>query len=72
MQESENLDLPRHGLAMAQVEAKYGEPRNRVPPVGDPPITRWVYPGFTVYFEHQYVIDSVTHVRTASAEDESA
>ncbi len=30
--------------------------------MGDPPITRWVYPDFTVYFEYQYVINAVSHV----------
>lgn len=66
-----NMDKPRHGLSMAAVEARYGEPENRVPPVGEPPITRWVYPGFTVYFEHQYVIDAVAHVQTAEADTDA-
>lgn len=66
-----NADLPRHGSSMAQVEGRFGEPDNRMPAVGEPPITRWVYSDFTVYFEHQYVIDSVTHVRTASTENDS-
>lgn len=66
---SRDMNLPRHGLSMANVEAQYGEPDRRVPAVGDPPISRWVYPDFTVYFEHQYVIDSVSHVRTANADD---
>jgi hypothetical protein len=29
--------------------------------VGDPPITRWVYDRFTVYFENDRVIHSVVH-----------
>lgn len=66
---AQQANLPRHGLTMDAVQSRFGEPENRVPAVGEPPITRWVYPEFTVYFEHQYVIDSVTHVRTANAED---
>jgi len=27
--------------------------------VGKPPISRWEYPGFVVYFEHEHVIHSV-------------
>ena len=36
-----------------------GEPDKRFDPVGEPPITRWAYPKFTIYFEHQAVIHSV-------------
>jgi len=39
----------------------YGEPKQRIAPVGTPPITRWVYPEFTVYFEHRQAIYSVRH-----------
>ena len=31
----------------------------KVPAVGKPPISRWEYPGFVVYFEHDHVIHSV-------------
>lgn len=66
-----DMDLPRHGLTMDAVESQYGEPDNRAEPVGEPPITRWVYPEFTVYFEHRHVIDAVSHVRTAEADGDS-
>jgi len=36
-----------------------GPPRQKLPPVGDPPITRWEYPEYTVYFEYDKVITSV-------------
>jgi hypothetical protein len=57
--------VPR-GISMDQVLARYGEPAERVAPVGGdrpqhPPITRWVYGDFTVYFEHDKVIDSVAN-----------
>jgi hypothetical protein len=52
-------ERPSRGMSMERVEATYGAPSNRVSAVGDPPITRWEYPGFVVYFEHQLVIHSV-------------
>jgi hypothetical protein len=56
---SQSPDRPARGMSMEKVEATYGAPTNRAAPVGEPPITRWEYPGFTVYFEHQYVIHTV-------------
>jgi hypothetical protein len=50
---------PGRGLTMAQVEKKFGAPAERHAAVGKPPITRWDYPGFSVFFEHQWVIHSV-------------
>lgn len=50
---------PRQGLSMEQVEQRFGAPQQKLAPVGEPPITRWVYPQFEVFFEHQLVIHSV-------------
>ena len=50
---------PSRGMSMEKVEATFGAPSNRVSPVGEPPITRWEYPGFVVYFEHHLVIHTV-------------
>ncbi len=52
---------PTRGMSMAAVEQRYGTPANRRAAVGEPPITRWEYAGFTVYFEHQFVIHSVVN-----------
>ncbi|MGB0513910.1 MAG: hypothetical protein ACPGJE_03615 [Wenzhouxiangellaceae bacterium] len=52
-------DLPANGLTQAEVSARYGVPNQRHAPVGDPPITRWVYDDYSVYFEYDLVIDSV-------------
>jgi len=41
---------------MENVEARFGQPTSRVAAVGEPPITRWEYPGFIVYFEHDLVL----------------
>jgi hypothetical protein len=47
------------GLSMSQVEQRYGEPARRIGAIGSPPISRWIYPEFVVYFEGQYVIHAV-------------
>jgi hypothetical protein len=59
-----NDSRPRAGLSMTAVESTYGAPSQRHAPVGgsvaeQPPITRWDYPSFSVYFEHDRVIHSV-------------
>jgi hypothetical protein len=51
---------PTRGMTQANVEANFGAPQKTVSPVGDPPITRWEYAGFVVYFEYDKVIHSVT------------
>lgn len=55
--------LPTRGMTMDSVMERYGAPLDRVDPVGDPPITRWKYDGFTVFFEHKWVIHTVDHER---------
>ena len=57
-----SVTLPGHGMTMTQVEEKFGAPLEKSPEVGDPPINRWVYSNFTVYFEYQYVINAVANV----------
>lgn len=52
---------PRSGMSMSQVNAQYGNPSQQLPAVGDPPISRWVYDHYTVYFEHDRVVHSVLH-----------
>lgn len=58
-QQGASVDLPVRGMSMKHVEAKFGSPQKKLPAVGDPPITRWVYPDYTVYFEYRYVIHAV-------------
>jgi hypothetical protein len=57
-----SADRPSRGMSMEKVEAKFGAPAKRVPAVGQPPITRWEYPGFVVYFEHHLVLHSVASI----------
>lgn len=60
-----SVTLPGRGMTMTQVEEKFGPPLEKLPEVGDPPIIRWIYPDYTVYFEYQYVINSVLNVPVA-------
>ncbi|MEO8464417.1 MAG: hypothetical protein ABI640_03685 [Gammaproteobacteria bacterium] len=50
---------PRSGMSMTAVESTYGSPAQKHATVGQPPITRWDYPNFSVYFEHEHVIHAV-------------
>jgi hypothetical protein len=50
---------PERGMQMDAVEARYGAPATRYPAVGQPPITRWDYPGFVVFFENNLVLHAV-------------
>ena len=59
-------DRPNRGSSMATVQGRYGEPSNRHATVGAPPITRWDYPQFSVYFENDRVLHTVL-VRSAPA-----
>jgi hypothetical protein len=54
-----NTPQPARGALMKTVEKQFGPPANRHPTVGKPPITRWDYPGFSVFFEGDRVIDTV-------------
>jgi len=64
------ITLPARGTLMSQVESQFGAPSVKHPAVGggsavQPPITRWDYPTFSVYFENNHVVNAV--VRKASA-----
>ena len=55
---------PKAGMSMTAVESTYGSPSQRHSAVGgnaaeQPPITRWDYPSFSVYFERDKVIHAV-------------
>lgn len=50
---------PTNNMTMAMVREATGEPEIAMDAVGEPPITRWQYPEYVVYFEHDRVIISV-------------
>ncbi len=58
-QADSSVKMPQNGMTMKMVEKWFGAPSRKLPPVGDPPITRWEYPEYTVYFEYDRVITSV-------------
>ena len=58
--------MPSRGMTMAQVEARFGAPSEKLDPRGGqkrqwPTINRWTYPAFTVYFEKSRVVDAVAN-----------
>ena len=70
VKEENKAAMPARGQTMAQVEAKYGAPAEKMDPRGGqkrqwPTINRWVYPDFTVYFEKSRVIDVVANKASA-------
>jgi hypothetical protein len=56
-----SIDRPHGGMTMQAVETHYGAPQERHAAVGKPPITRWDYPAFTVFFENDRVIHAVVN-----------
>lgn len=52
-------EMPKRGSTMETVRAEFGEPDQIFGPVGEPPITEWVYGSFRVYFEYQRVLHSI-------------
>lgn len=64
VQQEKDMNLPRRGLSMAQVEKTWGAPQRKLSPRGGdskkhPQINRWEYSNFIVYFEHSHVIHAV-------------
>ena len=58
---SQGIPRPVRGMAMKDVENQFGSPVGKNTRVGTPPITRWEYDKFSVYFEHNHVLHSVVH-----------
>jgi len=56
---AEMMKYPARGTSMDSVLSQIGEPEKKLDAVGQPPITRWVYSDYIVYFEHQTVIHAV-------------
>ncbi len=59
-----HMAMPTRGMTMAQVLKRFGQPERKLPVRGggsrwQPPIHRWMYPGYIVYFERTIVIHSV-------------
>lgn len=54
-----SVPRPGKGQTMSAVQAKFGAPQARHAAIGKPPITRWDYGQFVVYFEHERVVHAV-------------
>jgi hypothetical protein len=59
-----DVQRPQRGATMKAVEQKFGAPAERHAAVGgasgaQPPITRWDYPHFSVFFEKDKVVHTV-------------
>ena len=52
-------ERPKRGSTMSVVQSRFGEPVTRHATVGQPPITRWDYAQFAVYFENDRVLHAV-------------
>ena len=50
---------PSKSMSQTRVIKDFGQPIKKYPPKGKPPITRWDYSEFSVYFESSSVIHSV-------------
>lgn len=61
IQNSGSIDLPSRSSTMDQVRSKFGEPQQISAAIGTPPITKWTYPKFSVYFERKWTINAVIH-----------
>jgi hypothetical protein len=66
MSQTNGVARPASGMTAANVEAKFGAPDAKVAPVGDPPISRWEYKDFVVYFEYDRVIHAVVRRNKSS------
>lgn len=61
------LTLPGRGDSKGTVLEQFGLADEEHPAIGSPPITRWYYRYFSVYFENDRVIDSVLHHQQPSS-----
>lgn len=64
IQKTSAVQKPSRGMTMDAVRAAFGEPKRDMGTIGEPPITRWEYDNFTVYFEDRYVINAVINKAT--------
>jgi hypothetical protein len=59
VRQAEGMAVPHNGQSQSEVEAAFGAPADITGPVGDPPITRWTYQHWSVYFEFDRVLFTV-------------
>ncbi|MFO7857693.1 MAG: hypothetical protein R6V11_02100 [Ectothiorhodospiraceae bacterium] len=59
VEDQEAAELPDRGVSKDQVREQYGQPAERHDAVGEPPITRWDYDDYSLYFEHDRLLHTV-------------
>lgn len=64
VQQEKHYNMPKRGMTMAEVRREYGAPLKVLATRGgsskyQPPIHRWEYAKYIVYFEYSHVIHSV-------------
>ena len=59
VRQAESMQLPVNGMNKEDVRAKYGDPAQTHAAVGNPPISRWDYEQWSVYFEYDLVLSTV-------------
>ena len=52
-------ERPSRGMTAQSVESRFGAPVAKEAAVGEPPISRWEYKDFVVFFEYDRVIHAV-------------
>lgn len=56
-----SVQLPGRGMSMEMVQNRFGDALEKEPAVGTPPISKWTFKDFTVYFESEFVIHAVVN-----------
>lgn len=65
------VDMPTKGMSKERVKSLFGEPLEEAPPKGQPPISRWKYEEFTVYFDSNTVIHCVRNFKPKASSGEN-
>ena len=55
------IPRPSRGMHMDKVKQRFGDPVKEFATVGEPPITRWDYADYSVFFEYDMVLNTVIH-----------
>lgn len=64
------IDMPTKGMSKERVKSLFGEPLEDIPAKGQPPISRWNYQEFTVYFDSNTVIHCVRNFHPKAKTDQ--
>lgn len=61
VRQADRMELPENGTSAVEVRARFGDPAESHSAIGDPPIIRWDYDRWSVYFENDLVLFTVLH-----------